>query len=61
MNKLQALAFMLDSIKQDNYMMAKQSGMSEEEIKDFFVKSEDGLNLIVFNLYNRMQEQKIIP
>jgi hypothetical protein len=60
MNKLEALAFMLDSIKKDNYMMAQQAGMNEEQIKESFAKSEYGLNYIVLNLYDRMKEQKII-
>lgn len=52
---------MLDSIKQDNYEMSKKSGMSEQEIKEAFIKSEHGLNFIVLNLYNRMKEQEILP
>ena len=52
---------MLDSIKQDNYLMGKQSGMTEEQIKESFVQSEASLTFIVQNLYSRMKEQKIIP
>jgi hypothetical protein len=51
---------MLTSIKEDNYFMAKQIGMTEEEIKESFDKSENGLSFIVMNLYNRMKEKGII-
>ena len=51
---------MLNSIKDDNYIMAKQAGMSEEEISESFAKSENGLSFIVINLYNKLKEQKII-
>jgi cellobiose-specific phosphotransferase system component IIB len=51
---------MLTSIKEDNYLMAKQIGMTEEEIKESFDKSENGLSFIVMNLYNRMKEKGII-
>jgi hypothetical protein len=60
MKESEILNFMLDSIKEDNYMMAQQVGMSEEEIKENFIKSEPSLSFMVVNLYNRMKEQGII-
>jgi hypothetical protein len=61
MNENEVLMFMLDSIKEDNYMMAKQAGMSEEQIRESFVQSQASLAFIVQNLYKRMKEQEIIP
>ena len=61
MSGKEIVLFMLDSIKQDNYLMGKQSGMTEEQIKESFVQSEASLTFIVQNLYSRMKEQKIIP
>ena len=60
MNQSDVLTIMLTSIKEDNYFMAKQIGMTEEEIKESFDKSENGLSFIVMNLYNRMKEKGII-
>ena len=60
MNQSDVLTIMLTSIKEDNYLMAKQIGMTEEEIKESFDKSENGLSFIVMNLYNRMKEKGII-
>jgi hypothetical protein len=60
MKENEILTLMLNSIKDDNYIMAKQAGMSEEEISESFAKSENGLSFIVINLYNKLKEQKII-
>lgn len=60
MKESEILNLMLNSIKDDNYIMAKQAGMSEEEISESFAKSENGLSFIVINLYNKLKEQKII-
>jgi hypothetical protein len=60
MSESEILNFMLDSIMEDNYEMATRSGMSEEEVKESFSKSEHSLNYIVLNLYTRMKEQGII-
>jgi hypothetical protein len=60
MKESEILTLMLNSIKDDNYIMAKQAGMSEEEISESFAKSENGLSFIVINLYNKLKEQKII-
>jgi hypothetical protein len=60
MNEQEVLVFMLDSIKEDNYEMATKSGMTEEQIKEFFHQSEPSLSYMVKNLYTRMKEQGII-
>jgi hypothetical protein len=60
MKESEILTLMLNSIKDDNYIMAKQSGMSDEEINEAFSKSENGLSYIVLNLYNKLKEEKII-
>ena len=60
MKENEILLFMLDSIKQDNYDMAINAGMSEEQIKQSFIQSQPSLSFIVQNLYNRMKEQEII-
>jgi hypothetical protein len=60
MKEQEILNIMLNSIKDDNYIMSKQAGMTEEEIKESFSRSENGLSFIVMNLYNKLKEQKII-
>jgi hypothetical protein len=60
MNEQEVLVFMLDSIKKDNYEMASKSGMTDDQIKDFFDQSEPSLAYMIKNLYDRMKEQGII-
>jgi hypothetical protein len=60
MKESEILLFMLDSIRDDNYEMAKKSGMTEDQIKESFQQSHASIAFIVQNLYNRMKEQEII-
>jgi len=60
MNEQEVLVFMLDSIKKDNYEMAAKSGMTDDQIKDFFDQSEPSLTYMIKNLYDRMKQQGII-
>lgn len=60
MTKDEVLKFMLDSINKDNLEMCEKMNMSEEQIKKSVEDSQQGLNLIVTNLYDRMKQQNLI-
>ena len=60
MTKDEVLKFMLDSINKDNLEMCEKMYMSEEQIKKSVEDSQQGLNLIVTNLYDRMKQQNLI-
>ena len=60
MTKDEVVKFMLDSINKDNLEMCEKMNMSEEQIKKSVEDSQQGLNLIVTNLYDRMKQQNLI-
>jgi hypothetical protein len=60
MTKDEVVKFMLDSINKDNLELCEKMNMSEEQIKKSVEDSQQGLNLIVTNLYDRMKQQNLI-
>jgi hypothetical protein len=60
MTKEEVVKFMLDSINKDNLEMCEKLNMSEEQIKKSMADSQQGLNLIATNLYDRMKQQNLI-
>ena len=57
MTKDEYVAFIIDSINQDNMEICQRGGMPEEEIKKSISDSQQSLNFIVSNLYDRMNSK----
>ena len=60
MTKEEYVAFIIDSINQDNIDICQKGGMPEEEIKKSVSDSQQSLNLIVSNLYDKMKAQGLL-
>jgi hypothetical protein len=60
MTKDELVTFIIDSINQDNADICQRNGMPEEEIKKSISESQQSLNFIVSNLYDRMIEKGLL-
>jgi hypothetical protein len=60
MTKDELVTFIIDSINQDNADICQRNGMLEEEIKKSISESQQSLNFIVSNLYDRMIEKGLL-
>jgi hypothetical protein len=60
MTKDEYVAFIMDSINQDNIEICQRGGMSEEDIKKSVSDSQQSLNFIVSNLYDRMKVKGLV-
>jgi hypothetical protein len=60
MDKQKIVAVMLESINNDNRMMAAGLGMSEKEIEDNIQKSQQGLEFMLGNAFDKVIEEGLI-
>ena len=60
MDKQKIVAVMLESINNDNRMMAAGLGMSEQEIEDNIQKSQQGLEFMLGNAFDKVIEEGLI-
>lgn len=60
MTREQFMEIVLDSINNDNKMMAHGLGMSEEEIEENLQKSQQGLQYMLSNAYDKLKEKNLV-
>lgn len=60
MTKDEYVAFIIDSINRDNIDICQRGGMAEEAIKKSVEDSQQSLNFIVSNLYDRMKVKGLL-
>jgi hypothetical protein len=60
MTKDEYVTFIMDSINQDNIDICQRGGMAEEEIKKSVSDSQQSLNFMASNLYDRMKVKGLL-
>ena len=56
MTKEDALTIMLESINSDNYSLGIQAGISEEDMKTQIAQSQQSLNFMMSNIYDKLKD-----
>ncbi len=60
MNEQEVIAFMLESLNEDNRAICTNNGMAPEEIEKSIEQSQGSLAFMMSNLYNKMKEKNLI-
>lgn len=60
MNKQEVIDMMTESFKSDNFQMAIQFGMEEDEINEKFNNSKDSIRYMLSNIYDLLVTNSII-
>jgi hypothetical protein len=60
MNQQEVIAFMINSVNNDNRELCERAGMSKEEADSSIQMSQPSLGLLMSNLYDRMKEEGFI-
>jgi hypothetical protein len=60
MNDQEIVAFMVESLNEDNRAICKNNGMAEEEIEKSIAQSQQSLVFMMGNLYTKMKEKNLI-
>jgi hypothetical protein len=60
MTKEQAVAIMLESINADNLALGLQSGLNETDLKAQIEQSQQSLNFMMSNIYDKLKESGAI-
>ena len=60
MTKEEAVTLMLESINADNLALGLQAGMKEDELKANIDQSQPSLVFMLGNIYDKLQEAKVI-
>lgn len=60
MEKADVVKMMLDQFLSDNTDMAKQSGMSDEEIQELTERSVPGITHMLENIYDKLVQAEVI-
>jgi hypothetical protein len=58
--KTETVAIMLNSLNEDNRSFCLQSGMSEEETERNIEQSQQSLNFMLSNMYDKLKEASLI-
>lgn len=58
--KTETVAVMLNSLNEDNRSFCLQSGMSEEETERNIEQSQQSLNFMLSNMYDKLKEASLI-
>jgi hypothetical protein len=58
--KTETIAMMLESINSDNLALGLQSGLDEETVKTQIENSQNSLNFMMSNIYDKLKEAGII-
>ena len=56
MTKEDALTIMLESINSDNFALGIQAGLSEEDMKTQIAQSQQSLNFMMSNIYDKLKD-----
>lgn len=56
MTKEQAIAVMLESINADNLALGLQAGLNETELKAQIEQSQQSLNFMMSNIYDKLKD-----
>jgi hypothetical protein len=60
MNEQEVIAFMVQSLNQDNRDICTNNGMAPDEIERSIEQSQASINFMMSNLYNKMKEKNLI-
>lgn len=60
MSKDEAVQLMLDTFQEINYLMAVNTGMSDEDIKKNMDQAEGGLRYMLAACYDKLEQKDII-
>lgn len=60
MDKSKIVAEMLESFNNDNRLMAKQVGMSDEEIESNIQQSQQTLEFLLSNAFEKVKEKGLL-
>jgi hypothetical protein len=60
MEKAEVVKLMLDQFLADNNEMAKNAGMSEEEVQQLTEKSVPGISYMLENIYDKLVQEGLI-
>jgi hypothetical protein len=60
MNQQEVIAFMINSVNNDNRELCERSGMSKEDAESSIQMSQPSLGLLMSNLYDRMKQEGFI-
>jgi hypothetical protein len=58
--KTETVAIMLNSLNEDNRNICLQNGMSEEEVDRNIEQSQQSLNFMLSNMYDKLKEENLI-
>jgi hypothetical protein len=58
--KKETVALMLDSLNQDNRSLCLQAGMDPEEVERNIQQSQQSLDFMLSNIYDKLKEVNII-
>jgi hypothetical protein len=58
--KTETVAIMLNSLNEDNRNICLQNGMSEEEVERNIEQSQQSLNFMLSNMYDKLKEENLI-
>jgi hypothetical protein len=58
--KTETIAMMLESINADNLSLGIQAGLAEETVKEQIANSQNSLNFMMSNIYDKLKEASII-
>jgi hypothetical protein len=60
MTKEEAVSIMLDSINSDNLALGIQAGLKEEDLKLQIEQSQQSLNFMMANIYDKLKDGGVI-
>ena len=60
MTKEEAVEIMLESINEDNLAMGIQAGLKEDDLKAQINQSQNSLNFMMSNIYDKLQAGGVI-
>jgi hypothetical protein len=60
MTKEEAVSIMLDSINSDNLALGIQAGLKEEDLKLQIEQSQQSLNFMMANIYDKLKDSGVI-
>lgn len=60
MSKDEVVQLMLDTFQEINYLMAVNTGMSDEEIKKNVEQSEGGLRYMLSACYDKLEQAELL-
>ena len=60
MTKDEVVAAMVESINQDNLALGLQSGLNESDVKAQIEQSQQSLNFMMSNIYDKLKESGVI-